>query len=286
MEPLTAGTIDDLVADAIAAGHEVLPRLITDWVACGLLDRPQRRARGRGKGSHKGVFPANQRRLFLTLLDKRAQGARHKRALAQAPIFLWAVFGDEYVPTRQALLAMRTWVGDATANLERSRLLAREVLQIHDHPSASPADRRELEQVIASIAHSGRASDLDRLRQVVQRVFEPKEVFGTLHRAIGHPEVMLTVDTMVTLVQARQGAVRATRAGELDEADLQRARVLYRLSRSDYSSHLPEYRASTPESHRSLFPADTAQSLFESCANDVLTCLGLSIQDHQETPPA
>jgi hypothetical protein len=285
VEPSTDGTIDDLVADAVAAGHEVSRRLITDWVACGLLDRPQRRARGRGKGSHKGVFSANQRRLFLTLLDKRAQGARHKRALAQAPIFLWAVFGDEYVPTRQALLAMRTWVGDATANLERSRLLAREVLQLHDHPSASPADRRELEDVIASIAHSGRARDVDRLMRAVQRVFEPKEVFGTLHRAIGHPDVLLTVDTMVTIIEARQDAVRATRAGALDEEDLQRARRLYRASRSDYASRLPEYRASAPASHRSLFRADTPQSLFDSCANDVLTCLGLSLQDRREAPP-
>ena len=274
METLGWGTIDDLMSDARSAGHEASPRLVADWVADGLLDGPTRKALGRGRGSDKGRFPENQRLLFLTLLDKRAQGHRQKRTLAQVPIFLWCVFGDGYVPTRQVAKAIRTWVGDATANLERSRQLAREVLALHDHPAASPADRRELTEVIANIAHSGRVRDVDKLRQAVKRVFEPATTYGAMHRAVGHPDVMLTVDTMVTLVEVRQEAVHAVRAGRLSESDLLRARQLYQMSRLGYVAHLAEYRAQASEPQVSLFRQDTPQRLFDNCAPDLLTCIG------------
>lgn len=45
------GTINDLVSDAAAAGHEITTRLIRDWTEHGLLDKPQKRPAGKGHGA-------------------------------------------------------------------------------------------------------------------------------------------------------------------------------------------------------------------------------------------
>src|ERR1039458_9645654 len=63
----------DMVAVARAAGYTVKPRLITDWVSLGLLDKPDQRGRGRGKGKQY-TWPPSQGRLLVTLLNKRAEG--------------------------------------------------------------------------------------------------------------------------------------------------------------------------------------------------------------------
>lgn len=77
------GTIDDLVADATTAGHQVKARVVRDWIAEGLLDSPQRRAKHRG--SDKALHTVNQRKLFLLLLDKR-QAMPKIPSLAQIPL--------------------------------------------------------------------------------------------------------------------------------------------------------------------------------------------------------
>lgn len=93
------GTIDDLVADAHAAGYpDMNVRRVHDWIAKGPLDQPRRRTRRRG--SDKAEHSVNQRRLLLLLLDKRQQVA-HLSALAQVPLAIW-LWWDGYVPTRQA----------------------------------------------------------------------------------------------------------------------------------------------------------------------------------------
>jgi hypothetical protein len=51
------GTIDDLVADAGAAGYEASARLIRDWTQHGLLDYPQKRPAGKGHGSRLPCTP-------------------------------------------------------------------------------------------------------------------------------------------------------------------------------------------------------------------------------------
>ena len=79
------GTIDDLVADAHRAGHtRVNARLVNSWIPKGLLDHPQRRPRGR-LGSDKALHSANQRKLFLILLDKR-RDLPSLASLAQVPL--------------------------------------------------------------------------------------------------------------------------------------------------------------------------------------------------------
>lgn len=275
------GTIDDLVADARASGHKVTSRLIADWVSLGLLDRPVRKAKGRGKGSAKGQFPENQRLLFLTLLDKRAEGARHVRTLAQVPVFLWCMFGDAYVPTRQVLRAFTTWLGDTSANLDRAQEIAKQILTQHDHPSALPADRKALEDILTQMAHSGRLRDRDGLLRAVRRVFEPEEIYGQLHRAIGHPEALLTAETFVVLTEVRLAAIHGLQAGHVTESDMRQVRQVFRMSRMDYLAHLAEYRAQAPKTQSSFFAPETSQTQFDNCAHDLLTCLGQMILNPQ-----
>ncbi|MEV5717285.1 hypothetical protein AB0L41_25630 [Amycolatopsis mediterranei] len=105
--PTEPGTIDDLVADAAAAGHQVSARLVRDWTELGLLDYPLRRPAGKGHGSKAALYTANQRGLFLTLLSKRRE-AGSIRSLARIPVFTWMYFSDEHVPLRQTRRAFMT----------------------------------------------------------------------------------------------------------------------------------------------------------------------------------
>ena len=57
------GTIDDMVADAAAAGYQATARLIRDWTEHGLLDYPHKRPAGKGHGSAPALYPASQRML-------------------------------------------------------------------------------------------------------------------------------------------------------------------------------------------------------------------------------
>lgn len=128
------GTIDDLVADAHAAGYpDMTVRRIHDWIAKGLLDQP--RLRTRRRGSDKAEHSADQRRLLLLVLDKRQQVA-HLNALAQVPLTLW-LWWDGYVPTRQAQRAWVTWVGRGRRSQEVAREGAEGLLGQVGHPLAT-----------------------------------------------------------------------------------------------------------------------------------------------------
>jgi hypothetical protein len=85
VEQLTEpGTINDLTTDAARHGHQVIARLVRDWSERGLLDYPTRRPAGKGHGSKQALYTANQRMLFLSLLDKRAGNSI--RSLARMPV--------------------------------------------------------------------------------------------------------------------------------------------------------------------------------------------------------
>jgi hypothetical protein len=270
-----AGTIDDLVADAQRLQLAATPRLVTDWISKGLLDRPARRAKGRGLGSEKGLYPATQRELFLALLDKRRQGAVRIPTLARIPILIWLVWGDDWVPTRQALLAHRTWLGMVSTSLEQARTSATEMLGLLDHPHAQDADRRALRDELADIAYKGRLDNPDRLEAAVRRVFEPPSVFRSpIVRAVGHPAAPLTADTVVGLVMARATAAVAIKRDQITAADMQQARQMYLASRAEYAAQLPMLRAQTSAPYSALYSDSGVQAQADNCALDLLTLLG------------
>lgn len=275
------GTIDVLVADAVASGHQVTPRLVTDWVSWGLLDRPTRQPRGRGKGSSKAQYTGSQRELFQTLLAKRGEGVTHVRSLARVPIFVWVYWGEEYVPVRQAMRALTTWLGDSRASLAQARQAAETMLAMLDHPRATPAARRELKDAVTDTAYTGRL-DPDRLEQAVREVFEPTATFGRLSRAIGHPGAQLTAESVVHLIKARHAAASAVQAGRLTEAELTACRQQLLMTRSEYMAMGPAIASTQDEEMMGTLYADLTQDSpqrrFDSCAVDLLTVIGLDIR--------
>ena len=91
-----------LVKAATDAGYSrVSDRLVTDWVSKGLLDQPERQARGKGNGrGAKYEWADRQCELFLSLLMHRDE-VTYVDSLASLPVSMWLYWGDEWVPLRQ-----------------------------------------------------------------------------------------------------------------------------------------------------------------------------------------
>ncbi|MFL6124943.1 hypothetical protein [Actinophytocola sp.] len=268
-----SGTRDDLIADARAAGHEVTVRMITDWVARGLLDQPTRQPKGRGHGSNKGLYSQNQRRLFITLLGKRP--SNHLRSLARVPLYLWLYWGDDYVPTRQAIRAFDTWLGDFRVSKEAAKQAAQQLLGRVDHPDATSTARRALLKVLADIAYHGRI-DEEALSKAAEAVFEPEH--RLIKRAVGPVAAPLTTDNVVNLLSVRLQAAQHFRDGFVTEDHLEQARSLILETRADYLVELPGMASQVPDQLVGAFqhPSDEMKAL--NCGTDLLTMLGIQLR--------
>src|SRR5947207_3156341 len=97
-------TLEQLVGAGMDAGFEPTTRLAKDWASLGLLDHARRRGRGRGKGV-EGTWPESQKELFLLLLAKRPE-VKRIATLCNVPVAIWLLWGDDFVPLRQARLAL------------------------------------------------------------------------------------------------------------------------------------------------------------------------------------
>ena len=214
------GTIDDMVADAAAAGYPANVRLIRDWTQQGLLDSPRRRPAGKGHGSAAALYSASQRDLLLALLYHRP--GKSISSLARIPVAIWMYWGDEYVPVHQAHRALRCHLGDpqsraysreaTRASKDRAHATARAVLRQLDNPRATPAARRELLDVLTETAWTGRP-DFGMLERAITAVFDAGST--QIRRATGHPAAPVTTEAMVTSVRARLAAVSALTAGQV-----------------------------------------------------------------------
>jgi hypothetical protein len=279
------GTIDDLVADATAAGYEANARLIHSWIPKGLLDRPQRRPKGR-RGSDKAIHSRSQRKLFLLLLDKRHQQPNLKlNGLAQVPIGLWLLWGDEYVSTRQALKALNTWTGHGQRSLEVAREGARQLLAQLDHPLATTTARARLVRVMTDIANSARYEDRERaeLTHAVREVFEPTSVFAGsgMVRALGHPDAALTAEKVVTHTEAMCTAIAFMRRGRVDQELLERARDVYHRSMSEYLARLPTLAAAAPAPLAGAFSEPTLDDRVNAAGGQLLVLIGYELLHRQ-----
>lgn len=97
----------ELVAAARAAGFSIDEKLIERWVGAGLLDMAQTD----GRGDRKGVgrrWPDSQRDLLLSLLGHH-RTARELTTLANVPVIVWAIWGEDFVPLRQVRRALETY---------------------------------------------------------------------------------------------------------------------------------------------------------------------------------
>ncbi|GHD35565.1 hypothetical protein GCM10010313_83030 [Streptomyces violarus] len=271
------GTIDELVADAHAAGHpDVNVRRIHDWIARGLLDQP--RLRTRRRGSDKAEHSANQRRLLLLLLDKRQQVA-HLNALAQVPLAMW-LWWDGYVPTRQAQRAWLTWVGRGRRSQEVAREGAVGLLEQVGHQLATTTARARFVRIITELGSGkaltvrGRAELLD----VVRDVMEPETVFAAsgLVRALGPAQAPMTVDAVVTDVEALRTALCRTLDGKVDRGLLERARTVQRASMADYLAVRSGLAAEAGQL-AGLFREPTLQEQFDQVGRQLLLVLGMEL---------
>ncbi len=121
-------SLDQLVDGAREQGFDVSARLIHDWVAKGLLDKPTRRGLGQGKGT-TALWPENQLKLLVSILKKQREGVRMIATLCNIPVSIWLWFGDSYVPVRQVRRALATYA-DTYRDSSRKKALftANEIL--------------------------------------------------------------------------------------------------------------------------------------------------------------
>ena len=275
------GTIDDLVADAHAAGYpEMNVRRVHDWISKGLLDQPRRRTQRRG--SDKAEHSVNQRRLLLLLLDKRQQVA-HLSALAQVPLAMW-LWWDGYVPTRQAQRAWATWVGRGRRSQEVAREGAVGLLEQVGHQLAAETARTRFVRVITELGNGkaltvrGRAELLD----VVRDVMEPESVFAGsgLVRALGPARTPMTVEAVVTRVEALCAALGRTLDGAVDGALLERARAVHRASMAGYLAQRGGLAAEAGQL-ADLFREPTLQEQFDQAGRQLLLILGMELTNRR-----
>lgn len=272
MEISTAGTIDDVVQDAAAAGYKASRRLVRDWTAKSLLDAPRRRPRGRGKGSKPALYSPSQRTLFLVLLHHRHQGAPIA-GLARIPVALWLYFPDALVSGEHARRAFTTWLADPRSSLSEARRLAVETTARLASSGASQPSRKALEALLTDIAYRGALDDEAMLRLAVRDVFEPG--FDGISKAVGHPSAALSTDAVVDVIRANLEGVRLVTGRLLGPTEFEHAG---RVQREAMAEYIRDHALMTSEpwaSAATFYEEPSLQWMVEQSCSQLLTILGL-----------
>jgi hypothetical protein len=123
-----------MVESAHLAGFkDVKPRLITDWVARGLLGDGQRVGRGRGGGTGaRFEWSEEQVALFKWLLTNRAN-VKSPVVLASIPVETWLYWGERWVGLPQLKRVLQSWWRRTNrtgweSSLEMSRKVAESIV--------------------------------------------------------------------------------------------------------------------------------------------------------------
>jgi hypothetical protein len=173
VETVGPGTIDDLVDDSHALSLPATPRMIRDWSERGLLGYPSQegRGKGRGQGSRKATYGANQRILFRHLLQLRASGYS-VRELALVPIYLWLYWGDSYVDLAQLRRALGTWAPSPIMKRGQAEASADRIVRQFADPAATAENRAALRDVIIQSCLSPTPS-IEPVWDALNWVFDP-----------------------------------------------------------------------------------------------------------------
>jgi hypothetical protein len=269
------GTIEDLVTDAANAGYKATVRLIRDWTEVGLLDHPQKRSAGKGHGSSPALYTANQRMLFLTLLDHRAGNSIS--SVARIPVSIWMYWGEQHVPLRQVRRAMPTWIGDPRVSMRRARDTANEILRQLDNPRTTKSARRELVETLAHVAYTARPDrqpDYEQLEQAVRNVFEPGS--SQIRRAVGHPAAPLVADAVVDLVKARLAGVGLLISDELPDNAFHQARQVHLVAYAEYAARWQSLADAAPPQNPDMYQPVTTEIALSSACGHLLTAIGMA----------
>ncbi|MFD3415014.1 hypothetical protein [Streptomyces cyaneofuscatus] len=237
------GTSADLVADALALGVKVSPRMVTSWVGDGMLANPEPRKTS-AHGSDPRVFPPEQRELFTRLLQARERsplGRIPQRSLIRVVLYLWLI-DDTVVPTPQARRAWRTHArATGQTNAVRRSQNVRAIVERLAHQSATYKQRRAAHLVLEEGERTGRI-DIDRLTSVLTELYSPWPIqpgMPRIERALPGPFGPVSVQHHIAMWSARHQTVRLLRHEEINEAELDRVRAVYRPMWADYQARRP-----------------------------------------------
>ena len=161
---------------------------------------------------------------------------------------------------------------DPRLSLRRAGETARTILGQLDSPTATSAARRELRAALTDIAYTG-CLDADRLERALFDVFEPDH--QQIHRAIGHPDAPLMVDSMVETMKARLTAVERLRDHKVSELAFYQARHAHLIAYAEYAARQPAFARSAPPQIPDLYESATAQTAFDGCCVHLLTAIGV-----------
>lgn len=156
-------------------------------------------------------------------------------------LYLWLI-DDTVVLTPQARRAWRTHAratGQTTAARRRENVRA--IVEQLAHPSASLKQRRAAQLVLEEGERTGRI-DLDRLTSVLTELHSPwpaQPGMPRIERALPGPFGPVSVQHHITIWKARQQTIRLLRHEEIDEAELDRVRAIYRPMWAEYQARRP-----------------------------------------------
>jgi hypothetical protein len=270
------GTVDDLLADARKAGYSATRRLVTDWVSLGLLDKPTRHGIGRGKGTTKGVYSANQRQLFLTLLQQQRADGGGVRQLTATPVALWLYWGDTYVSLRQVKRALNTWIGAAEQRNEtRSRRAARELIEQLATTDTRRTDRTRLERLLDEANRTGRVSDEAKLQEAIERVLDPNHT-GRTH---GPPGAQINPEVIVNATVLQSQGFLALAGQRVEDHIFEQARAELQLHLIGYIRDRPQLIKNADASVRHLFTTPLGQQVIPSACTDLIREIGHQLSE-------
>lgn len=204
-------TKKELLDYARGHGFELKERTFNDWVQRGLIANATRQGRGPGQGV-ASVWSTNQAHLLLKLLDLHKETSR-LADLARLPVGLWLYFGDDYVDTKQAMKAMKTWAdGYGSVSSRRAGQPARDLAEQIGGSDIDPRVRNRLVREIQEI--SPYPEDFNRGELV--------SLLGDVIAQSPNPPPM-SADGIAFLFEARLRAIQAI--SEFTRADFEAARA-------------------------------------------------------------
>ena len=252
-------TKEEMLRLAASAGLPADGTLFDRWVTQGLLDAAQTEGRGYRSGVLR-TWPGGQAQLWLTLLSKRREGAK-PRDLANGPVFIWLLWGEDYVPLRQVRRVVETWaeVGRKAPRHDYRHAARRLVKDV----AAPGVDHHARDALVEALVDSARARDLDEER-----------VEALVRRVVGARDASAEVDGPRIFESLRAQFAGVRTFAKFGNAEFKWARALYLVASQSYARDWPQL-AADPRFGRLYEPYDAAH-IVNGAAGRIVFILGLS----------
>lgn len=258
-----------MVQIAIASGRTASERLFVDWQEAGLIDQPEKKGLGRGKGI-VARWPESQLRLWLLLLDKRRETTQVPN-LCNIPVGLWLYFGDEYASLRQVRRSMKTWASryGSSRGHKLAKQTARKLLE--DLPLGGDTSKNfkaDLVSATANMLLHGIAQDAER-RQVREQLLAAVGVKA------GETMPPSRAGAMVEMVLVRLLAAHHLTVGVVPDHIFQWARAWHLFGLRSYMQALST--GNLPQMVGVEFDRPDFEQLIPSACRDVMSVVGMAL---------